>query len=105
MLKQVLYALIKGLRGNIIYFKDGKVLEITEFVALDVQRRANKNFPESIIHLNKDGQLILYLKITKNDKVIIQDSRPVKYGDFLSYNYDGGYVLIDIFRPYPQAPY
>ena len=92
MLKEALYCLTNPVIGNIIYFNDGKILEVKRFYT------NTRGFFSD--HLNKEGQIILSMHIEKDRKDILKESKPIRYGDTFSYDLDElGYVLIDIFYP------
>ena len=96
MLKEALYSLTDYLRGNIIHFRDGKILEVTKF-------RSSEKRGKVVTHVNKEGQIIMDLRLEEDGKVIIRDTRAVRYGETLLYDYEGqGYIIINIFYPYPH---
>ena len=104
-LKGALYSLTDSIRGNIILFNAGKVIEVIGFISPkgppDGRPIPRDPIYVSSSHLNKEGQIILDLQVKKDGKVIIQDSRPVGYGSVLSYDYGGqGYLILNLFSPY-----
>jgi hypothetical protein len=106
-LKAALYSLTDPMRGNIILFNAGKVSEVIGFFSPkgppDGGPIPRDPIYVSSSHLNKEGQIILDLRIIKNDKEIIHDIRPVGYGSVLSYDNEGqGYLILDIFSPYSK---
>jgi hypothetical protein len=96
ILKEALLSLTDSLFVNIIHINEGKILDVKRTLAFPARSEYYIEY-----HLNKDGQIILDLQIEKFGKVIIKESRPVRYGQPQLYVYPGeGYLLVDIFYPY-----
>jgi hypothetical protein len=98
-LKEALYAITNGCRGSVIYFHEGKVLDVTTF-DLGTARIAATSKWKASIDLDENGQVILSLLTRKNGKTIMQDEKPIRYGMAKTYDYEGdGYMIVHLYLP------
>lgn len=94
-LREALYAFTYGCNGSIIHFNNGKVIDVLTFYS-GMIFTGYQTLSHSM-RLEKDGNIVLTLKLRKDGIIIMEDSQPIRYGQAQVFKSDvDGYMIVYI---------